>query len=169
MSSSLTYLSQSEDDTDRLGHTVAAVLVSGLTIALNGQLGSGKTRFVRALCNGLSVDVSLVNSPTFVIMQLYTDGRIPIAHFDTYRLGDLDEFLSIGADEYLLSDEWLCLIEWADRITEVLPDDHLEIQIRHVAETSREYQLRGTGPRSRSIIDALSQRLNGDSPASTDH
>ena len=169
MNSSLTFLSQSEDDTDRLGHTVAAVLVSGLTIALNGQLGSGKTRFVRALCNGLSVDTSHVNSPTFVIMQLYTDGRTPVAHFDTYRLGDLDELLSIGADEYLLSDDWLCLIEWADRISEVLPADHLEIRIRHVAETSREYQFRGTGSRSRAIIEALDQRLNGDSPFSTDH
>lgn len=159
MNSSLTFLSQSEQDTDQLGHALASVLTGGLPIALDGQLGSGKTRFVRALCSGLNIDISFVNSPTFVIMQLYTDGRIPVAHFDTYRLGDLDEFLSIGTDEYLLSDEWLCLIEWADRISEALPDDHLKIQIRQVAETSREFHVTGTGPRSDSIIQALQLRL----------
>jgi tRNA threonylcarbamoyladenosine biosynthesis protein TsaE len=159
MNSSLTFLSRSEQDTDKLGHALASVLTHGLPIALNGQLGSGKTRFVRALCRGLNIDTSVVNSPTFVIMQLYTDGRIPVAHFDTYRLGDLDEFLSIGADEYLLSDDWLCLIEWADRIAEVLPEDHLEIRITQVAETSREFQLTGTGPRSHAVVQALQSQL----------
>lgn len=161
MTSSLTFLSQSEHETDQLGAALAAVLDSGLVIALNGQLGSGKTRFVRALCNALDVDTALVNSPTFVIMQLYTDGRIPIAHIDTYRLGDLDEFLAIGADEYMLSDEWLCLIEWADRIAEVLPDDYLEIRIQQVSETTREFQLRSTGPRSSHLVDALRRELSG--------
>ena len=159
MNSSLTFLSRSEQDTDKLGHALASVLTDGLPIALNGQLGSGKTRFVRALCSGLNIDTSVVNSPTFVIMQLYTDGRIPVAHFDTYRLGDLDEFLSIGADEYLLSDNWLCLIEWADRISEVLPDDHLKIQITQVAETSREFHFASTGPRSHAITQALQSQL----------
>ena len=159
MNSSLTFLSQSEQETDRLGHALAAVVTHGLPVALNGQLGSGKTRFVRALCSGLGIDTAFVNSPTFVIMQLYTDGRIPVAHFDTYRLGDLDEFLSIGADEYLLSDEWLCLIEWADRISEVLPDDHLEIRIQQVAETTRQFQLQSTGPRSGRIVEALRKEL----------
>ena len=159
MNSSLTFLSRSEQDTDKLGHALASVLTDGLPIALNGQLGSGKTRFVRALCSGLNIDTSVVNSPTFVIMQLYTDGRIPVAHFDTYRLGDLDEFLSIGADEYLLSNDWLCLIEWADRISEVLPEDHLQIRITQVAETSREFQLTSTGPRSHTIIQALQSQL----------
>ncbi len=161
MNSSLTYLSQSEHETDTLGHALAGVITHGLPIALNGQLGSGKTRFVRALCSGLGIDTALVNSPTFVIMQLYTDGRIPVAHFDTYRLGDLDEFLSIGADEYLLSEEWLCLIEWADRISDALPDDYLEIRIQQVAETSREFQFRGTGPRSDGLVNALQKNLSG--------
>lgn len=160
MNSSLTFLSQSETETDRLGQALAAVLTTGLTIALNGQLGSGKTRFVRALCAGLGINTSVVNSPTFVIMQLYTDGRIPVAHFDTYRLGDLDEFLSIGADEYLLSDRWLSLIEWADRILEVLPEDHLEIRIQHTTETSREFQFRSTGPCSAALVEALQRQLD---------
>lgn len=156
---SLTFLSHSEGETDRLGCALAEVLDRGLTIALNGQLGSGKTRFIRALCSGLGIDVSAVNSPTFVIMQLYTDGRIPVAHFDTYRLGDVDEFVSIGADEYLLSQNWLCLIEWADRIAEVLPGDRLEINIQQVAECSRAFQFAGTGPASTQVVESLRNRL----------
>ena len=161
MNNSLTLLSRSENETDRLGHQLAAVLESGLAIALNGQLGSGKTRFVRAVCDGLGIDTSVVNSPTFVIMQLYTGGRIPVAHFDTYRLEDLDEFVSIGADEYLLSREWLCLIEWANKISDVLPDDHLNIDIRQVAESSREFQFRSHGPQSNAIIAALQKGQSG--------
>jgi tRNA threonylcarbamoyladenosine biosynthesis protein TsaE len=88
-------------------------------------------------------------------MQLYTDGRIPVAHFDTYRLGDVDEFVSIGADEYLLSQNWLCLIEWADRIAEVLPEDRLEINILQVAECSRAFQFAGTGPESSQVVESL--------------
>jgi tRNA threonylcarbamoyladenosine biosynthesis protein TsaE len=155
----LTFLSHSEVETDRLGRTFAEVLDRGLTIALNGQLGSGKTRFTRALCDGLGIDVSAVNSPTFVIMQLYTDGRIPVAHFDTYRLGEVDEFVSIGADEYLLSQDWLCLVEWADRIAEVLPDDRVEINIHQVAECSRAFQFAGTGPESTQVVEVLRNRL----------
>ena len=156
---SLSFLSHSEGETDRLGHAFAGVLNGGLTIALNGQLGSGKTRFIRALCSGLGIDVSAVNSPTFVIMQLYTDGRIPVAHFDTYRLGEVDEFVSIGAEEYLLSQDWLCLIEWADRITEVLPEDRVIINIQQVAECSRAFQFVGTGPQSAQVVETLRNRL----------
>ena len=160
MNSSLTFLSRSEEETDTLGHQLAVVLKSGLPIALNGELGSGKTRFVRAICSGLGIDTSVVNSPTFVIMQLYTDGRIPIAHFDTYRLADLDEFVSIGADEYLLSDQWICLIEWADKISDVLPDDHLEIRIQQIAEYTRQFQFCGHGPVSNGVVLALQQELS---------
>lgn len=163
MSSPLTLLSHSEADTDALGAVLAESLTEGLTIAFNGELGSGKTRFVRALCAGLGIDTRTVNSPTFVIMQQYTDGRIPVAHIDTYRLADVDEFLATGADEYLESEEWLTVVEWADRISEVLPEDCLQIDIRQVGETAREFRITAFGPRSRVVLDAMSQspRLSG--------
>lgn len=146
-----------EADTDRLGQRVAAIVEPGLTMALNGQLGSGKTRFVRSLAAGLGVETQQVSSPTFVLLQLYTEGRIPIAHFDTYRLADVEEFLAIGADEFLTSTEWLCLIEWADRVGEVLPADRVTVQITQTGTDSRRFEFRAGGPVSSRMIDALSR------------
>lgn len=157
--SSLIFDSQSESDTDRLGTLLAQCLTEGICIALNGQLGSGKTRFVRSLCIGLSIESDQVNSPTFVLMQLYADGRMPVAHFDTYRLADVDEFLAIGADEFLNNDEYVCLIEWADQVAEVLPSDHLQINIEQTGTNSRRFQLTAFGLNSREILNMLSRRL----------
>ncbi len=155
MNNLLTLISHSEFETDALGSSLASALRQGLTVALNGQLGSGKTRFVRAICAGLAIDTSAVNSPTFVILQLYTDGRLPVAHMDTYRLGDVDEFVAIGAEEYLESGDWLCLIEWADRVADVLPLDRLDIEIRQAAETIREFRFRAGGPRSSEVLKTM--------------
>lgn len=151
----LTVLSTSESETDLLGRQLAIVLPAGLTVALNGQLGSGKTRFVRSLCQGLGVSPSEVTSPTFVLMQLYTSGRIPVAHFDTYRLGDVDEFLAIGAEEYLHSEDWVCLVEWADRVAELLPVDRLTIDVSHQSETGRVFEFRCSGPKSAWVLQGL--------------
>ena len=150
--------SLSEEDTDRFGRILAESLSSGLVIALNGQPGSGKTRFVRSLCGALKVDTRQVNSPTFVLMQLYTDGRIPVAHFDTYRIGDTDEFLAIGAEEYLFSDDWLSLIEWADQVTEILPADRITVSIEQLSETSRRFVFSCGGEKSSRILQHM-QRL----------
>ena len=159
MSDILQFLSHSEVETDSLGTALADVITAGLPIALNGQLGSGKTRFVRAVCAGLGVDTTVVNSPTFVIMQLYTDGRLPVAHLDTYRLGDVHEFLAIGAEDYILSAEWVSLIEWSDRVTEVLPVDRLEITICQTGEHTRQFNFRATGLRSQAVLNTLRDRL----------
>lgn len=157
MSSRVAFQSHNEAETDQLGASLAGVLSYGLTIALDGQLGSGKTRFVRALCQALGIDTTSVNSPTFVILQHYTDGRIPVAHMDTYRLADIEEFLAIGAEEYLDSDEWLTVIEWADRIAPVLPADRLTITIRQLGETQREFVFAAGGVRSQAVLTALQQ------------
>lgn len=147
--------SHSEDDTATLGARLADALQSGLTIALNGQLGSGKTNLVRAVCAGLGMDADEVNSPTFVLMQTYSGGRLPVFHFDTYRLGDVDEFVAIGAEEYLLDPNVVCFVEWAARIEDVLPADHLVIQIEQTAELSRRFCFHGTGLLSNDVVDKL--------------
>lgn len=154
--------SHSEEDTDRFGRLVAESLSGGLVIALNGQLGSGKTRFVRSLCSALEVDTRQVNSPTFVLMQLYTDGRIPVAHFDTYRIGDTDEFLAIGAEDYLFSDDWLSLIEWAERVAEILPADRLTVSIKPTSETSRRFVFSASGENSSLLLRRLRQLIQSD-------
>ena len=161
MTEPLIFLSHSEADTQALAHNLANVLAPGITIALNGQLGAGKTRFVRALYQALGGREDHVNSPTFVLLQLYTDGRIPVAHFDTWRLGDADEFLMLGADEYLHSPHWICLVEWAERVDWLLPGDRLECQITHVSETEREFRLVGTGPNSNAILGRMRASLSG--------
>lgn len=151
--------SHSEVDTVQLGRTLAALVVPGLTVALNGELGAGKTFFVRSLCQGLGIDTARVNSPTFVLLQLYTDGRIPVAHFDTWRLADADEFLAIGGDEYLNGDEYLCLVEWADRISEILPGDRLSVSITQTAPTARRFEFLSSGPVSDDLVRRLQHVL----------
>jgi tRNA threonylcarbamoyladenosine biosynthesis protein TsaE len=158
MTPSLSVDCASEADTQRLADNLAPHLSAGLTIALDGELGAGKTHFTRALCRALGVDDSQVNSPTFVLLQLYTDGRIPVAHFDTWRLGGPDEFLAIGSEEYLHSPHWLCLVEWACRVNECLPEDHLQITIEHTGPESREFTIAATGPRSLQILNALAKQ-----------
>lgn len=144
-----------ESATDRLGASIAEAITSGFVIELNGQLGAGKTRLVRAICGSLGIDTKQVNSPTFVLLQLYTDGRIPVAHFDTYRLGDVDEFLAIGADEFTQHSDWLCLIEWAERVTECLPTDRLRIDITATDADSRRFEFSGSGLSSFTLLQRI--------------
>lgn len=144
-----------ESETDRLGASIAESITGGIVIELNGQLGAGKTRLVRAICGSLGIDTNKVNSPTFVLLQLYTDGRMPVAHFDTYRLGDIDEFLAIGADEFTQSSDWLCLIEWAERVNECLPVDRLRIDIFATNADSRRFEISSFGPNSAAILQRI--------------
>lgn len=157
MTAELVFESRCEADTERLGAVLASVLRPGLTLCLSGQLGAGKTRFVRALAEGLGVLEEQVSSPTFVLLQQYVGGRIPLAHFDVYRLGDADEFLAFGGAEYLDSDEWICLVEWGERLGGILPADRLELEIIHTGETARRFRLWGTGPISVGVVQELTE------------
>ncbi len=148
-----TFESTSEIETLRLGTQLAAQLEPGTVIALNGNLGAGKTRLVQAIAEAMGVERSTVSSPTFVLIQEY-QGRLPLYHFDTYRLKDTDEFLELGADDLLYADG-VCLIEWADKVAEVLPRDLLLINIEHTSETARTFHFQGQGPRSINIVNAL--------------
>jgi tRNA threonylcarbamoyl adenosine modification protein YjeE len=157
MNSSLTFCCQNEQETVQFGTQLADALQPGITVALHAELGSGKTCLVRAVGRALGADQSQINSPTFVLMQCYPDGRIPVYHFDTYRLNDVDEFLAIGGDEYLSDPTAVCFVEWAERVAEVLPADHLAIQITQTGESSRQFTLQSHGPKSESILQAISR------------
>ncbi len=137
---------------------LAEHLEPGTVIALNGNLGAGKTRLVQAIAAAMGVDRSEVNSPTFVLIQEYR-GRLPLYHFDTYRLKDTDEFLELGADDLLYADG-VCLIEWANKVIDVLPRDLLQIEIAHTTETTRTFHFKGQGIISTKIINALKQGGN---------
>lgn len=148
-----TCLTYSEEQTEQLGRELAARLAPGMVVGLVGPLGAGKTRLVKAIAHALGVDRDEVNSPTFVLIQEYA-ARIPLYHFDTYRLGDLEEFLDLGAEE-LMSGDGVCLIEWANRFESVMPSETLWIEIRLVSPTVREWEFRGAGKNPERVIAAL--------------
>ena len=146
LSTTWQFVSESEQDTNRLGAALGQVVQPGAVIALIGELGSGKTRFVQAVAEALGAERKTVTSPTFVLIQEY-EARLPVYHVDTDRLRETDEVLELGAAELLESDG-VCLIEWADRATEVLPDDILRVKIDIARLSGRVYPLKITGPKS---------------------
>jgi len=154
------FVSKNEKETERLAGHLAQVLEPGTVVALVGNLGAGKTRLVRALCESLGVDRRAIASPTFVLVHEY-EGRLPVYHFDTYRLRDPHDFPALGADEYL-SGDGICLIEWADRVAAFLPADHVRIDIAVTGETTREFVFTAGGANASGLIERLSQRLLAD-------
>lgn len=146
----------SEAETQQLGRALGEAAQPGLVVALAGNLGAGKTRFVQAAAEGLDVPREAVNSPTFVLIHEY-EGRLPVYHFDTYRLSDIDEFLELGADDYMCGDG-VCFIEWADRMAEVLPRDRLSITFEITGELTRRVTLAAGGRVSQSVLNELNHR-----------
>ena len=116
-------------------------------------MGSGKTRFVRAVVEGLEGSPTDVSSPTFVLLQQYS-ARLPVHHADAYRLTSETEFLDLGPEEWLTG-PGVVLIEWADRISHCLPEDRLDVSITSTGETSRRFAITATGPDSRGLLDHL--------------
>lgn len=133
------------------GQRLAGMLFPGAVIALVGQLGAGKTHLVRAIAEGLEVDNPRgVSSPTFVLIQEYR-GRLPIYHFDAYRLRTQEEFFDLGVHEYF-EGKGVCLVEWADRVPECLPAEHLRITLTVTGETSRQVVMEGKGARYEQLV-----------------
>ena len=145
---------QSEHDTDRLGAMLAAALPPGTVVALSGTLGAGKTRLVQAVATALGVPPGTVTSPTFVLVNEYRQGRLPIFHFDAYRLKDDDEFLNLGPEEYFDSDG-LTFIEWADRVAHLLPDDRVEIAIEVTGDNARRATIAATSNRLGAVVESI--------------
>lgn len=120
------FRSTSEEQTEKFGEILARGLTNDSVIALDGDLGAGKTCLARGIARGLGV-TSFVSSPTFTIVNEYEGGRIRMFHFDTYRLADEDDFINAGLDEYFGSG--VCVIEWSDVISGVLPRGAVRMRI----------------------------------------
>ena len=114
-------------DTYELGEKIGQMAKPGMVISLTGDLGVGKTVFTQGLAKGLGIEEP-VNSPTFTIVQVYEEGRLPLYHFDVYRIGDIEEMDEIGYEDYFYG-EGVCLIEWADLIREILPEQMCRVTI----------------------------------------
>src|SRR5919206_3537116 len=126
--------------TEAFGRRLGGLLFPGAVVALVGPLGAGKTHLVRAVAEGLGLrDGRAVSSPTFVLIQEYP-ARLPVYHFDAYRLSGPREFADLGVDEYFHGDG-VCLVEWADKVEPTLPADHLRIEIRIVDENRRRFEV----------------------------
>jgi tRNA threonylcarbamoyladenosine biosynthesis protein TsaE len=124
-----------ESDTDALGRVLAGLAFPGQVIGLIGDLGAGKTRLARAFAEALGVDPAAIASPTFVLIHEYV-GRLPIYHFDAYRLTGPDDFDALGAAEYFAASA-VCLVEWADLVLDRLPADAWFIRLTTTGPTSR--------------------------------
>ena len=130
--------SNKDQDTYDLGYELGQHAKPGQVFTLVGDLGVGKTVFTQGFAAGLGIQEP-VNSPTFTIVQEYDDGRLPLYHFDVYRLGDVDEMDEIGYEDYFYG-EGICLIEWSERIREILPEHPIQITIEKDLEKGFDYR-----------------------------
>ncbi|MEE1170587.1 MAG: tRNA (adenosine(37)-N6)-threonylcarbamoyltransferase complex ATPase subunit type 1 TsaE [Anaerovoracaceae bacterium] len=119
----------SEYETRQFGEALARELKPGDILALVGDLGTGKTTLTKYIARELGI-MQAITSPTFTIICEYTDGRLPLYHFDVYRLNSADEMLELGYEEYFFGDG-VCIIEWADKIEELLPENTKTIYITY--------------------------------------
>jgi tRNA threonylcarbamoyladenosine biosynthesis protein TsaE len=141
--------------TAELGRRLGSLLFPGAIVALVGPLGAGKTHLVRAIAEGLGLrNPREVSSPTFGLIHEYR-GRLPISHFDVYRLQNVSEFLDLGVNEYFDS-SGVCLIEWADKVASSLPAERLDIEIEITGDSTRRLILNAKGERYQKLVAAMS-------------
>lgn len=130
-----TFTSNSSAETEAFGRDFAQEMNCGSVIALKGELGAGKTQFVKGLVAGLGGKAE-VTSPTFTLVHEYTGGRVPVYHFDFFRIEDRQAAERLGLDEYFFGDG-VCAVEWADKFPELLPEAALWISFETKSETER--------------------------------
>lgn len=126
------------EQTFELGRLLGQTSRSGQVYTLVGDLGVGKTVFTQGFAAGLGIQET-VNSPTFTILQVYEEGRLPFYHFDVYRIGDVEEMDEIGYEDCIYGDG-VCLIEWANLIEPILPDQYYEIRIEKDMESGFDFR-----------------------------
>ena len=128
----------SPEETFAIGKSLGEQAVPGQVICLDGVLGVGKTVFTQGFAQGLGID-GPVNSPTFTIVQVYEEGRLPLYHFDVYRIGDVEEMDEIGYEEYFYG-EGVALIEWSTLIEEIIPETAIHVTIEKDVEQGFDYR-----------------------------
>lgn len=133
-----TWETNGPEETFSIGRKLGQAAAPGQVYTLIGDLGVGKTVLTQGVAAGLGI-VGPVNSPTFTIMQVYEEGRLPFYHFDVYRIGDVEEMEEIGYEDYFYGDG-VCLIEWADLIKEILPPRYYQITIKKDLEKGFDYR-----------------------------
>ena len=138
----------SPGETELLGERIGRALEPGMVVALIGELGAGKTTLTKGIARGLEVP-DLVHSPTFTLIHEHK-GRLPVYHFDLYRLDTIEQIEDLGYEDYFYG-SGVTIVEWAEKIESLLPEDHLEISISG-EDDARTFTLRATGPNSKCIL-----------------
>ena len=132
------YETFSPEETQELGRKIGTEALPGAVYTLVGDLGVGKTVFTQGIAEGLEIEEPIC-SPTFTIVQVYEEGRMPFYHFDVYRIGDIEEMDEIGYEDYFYGDG-VCMIEWANLIEEILPERRWDITIEKDLEKGFDYR-----------------------------
>ncbi|GAB4526264.1 MAG: tRNA (adenosine(37)-N6)-threonylcarbamoyltransferase complex ATPase subunit type 1 TsaE [Anaerolineae bacterium] len=146
----LDFISHSETQTRRLGARLGELFTGGEIVALQGELGTGKTRWVQGAGQGLQVNQP-VTSPSFTLVNEYP-GRLTLYHIDLYRINQAAEALAFGIEDYLYGDG-VCLIEWAERIVEILPPERMWITFHYLDDTKRRITLQAAGDHYLRLLD----------------
>jgi len=144
------FISNSPEETVNFGESLAKSFKGGDIVCFFGDLGSGKTTLIKGIAKGLKIGHAKVNSPTFVLMNVY-HGRLPLFHFDLYRLDNVEGISSIGYDEFLY-DDGVSVIEWADRLGTLLPEEYLRVDLKHKKNDQRTIQLSAQGSRYQRLV-----------------
>jgi len=152
----MTVITKNTDETIKLGEKVAKFLKPGDVLCLSGDLGSGKTTFVKGIAKGMNISKDKVHSPTFVLMNLY-EGKIPLCHFDLYRVDPKNEINTVGYDEFLYG-QGISVIEWAEKFGNFLPEEYLKVEFKHSSENVRRITFLGIGKRYKEVIKKLKNK-----------
>ncbi len=150
-------ISDSERRTLEIGKAVAKNLHKGDIVCLMGDLGSGKTVFAKGIASALGVDKHEVLSPTFVLIRQYV-GKIPIYHFDLYRLDNPEDILNLGYEEYLYN-EGIAVIEWADKLGGLLPQEFLKIELKVTGEKKRQLNISAQGAKYNKLLEKINENF----------
>lgn len=151
-------LSQSVNQTIKIGRIIARNLKSGDIICLFGELGSGKTVLVKGIAQGLGIKRDEVISPSFVLIRQHHQGKLPLYHFDLYRLKTASAILGLGYEEYFY-DQGASVIEWADRLKYLLPQNFLKIELSYKSDTQRLLNFTAIGSRYKELLKKIHKEI----------
>ncbi len=149
----IAFFSKDREETILLGERLANHLTGGDIIGLFGELGSGKTTFTKGIALGLKIKKESVHSPTFTLLNVY-EGKLLLFHFDLYRLDQIKEILNLGYEEFFYG-EGVSVIEWAEKLGRLLPQNYLKVQFTNVNENERKIRFSAKGKRSEAILKDL--------------
>ncbi|MDP3732842.1 MAG: tRNA (adenosine(37)-N6)-threonylcarbamoyltransferase complex ATPase subunit type 1 TsaE [Candidatus Omnitrophota bacterium] len=147
-------ISKSANDTINIGKVIARNLRKGDIICLFGELGSGKTVLTKGIASGLGIKRRIVSSPSFVLIRQYSTAKIPLYHFDLYRLKAIEDILTLGYEEYFYGDG-ITLVEWAERLKCLLPKEYLRIKLYIKSDSERLLQISAFGKHYRELLGKI--------------